>query len=125
MRKVYLSNIPRQEALEKFLAAVEIPHRTEIGAVTNSLGRVTAKPVFARLSMPGYHAAAMDGIAVQAEKTFMASDQNPLSLEPEVDYQNINTGEALPAGFDAVIKIEDIQLLEDNRVEILAPATPW
>jgi len=125
MRKVYLSNIPRQEALEKFLAAVEIPRRTEIGAVTSSLGRVTAKPVFARLSMPGYHAAAMDGIAVQAEKTFMASDQNPLSLEPEIDYQNINTGEALPAGFDAVIKIEDIQLLEDNRVEILTPATPW
>lgn len=125
MRKVYLSNTPRREALEKFLAAVEIPRRTEIEAVTGSLGRVTAEPVFALLSMPGYHAAAMDGIAVQAENTFSASDQNPLKLDPENSFLYINTGGPLPDGFDAVIKIEDIQILEDNYVEILAPATPW
>jgi len=125
MRKVYLSNTPRREALEIFLAAVEIPRRTEVEAVTDSLGRVTAEPVFALLSMPGYHAAAMDGIAVQAENTFSASDQNPLKLDPENSFQYINTGGPLPDGFDAVIKIEDIQILEDNYVEILAPATPW
>ena len=125
MRKVYLSNTPRQEALEIFLDGVKIPHRTETLAVTKSLSRITAEPVFARLSMPGYHAAAMDGITVLAENTFGASDQNPLVLDPIVGYRNINTGGALPAGFDAVIKIEEIQLLEDNRVEIIAPATPW
>ena len=125
MRNVYLSNIPRQDALKKFSAAVEMPRRTEFGIVGNSTGRVTARPVFARLSMPGYHAAAMDGIAVQADKTFSASDQNPLILKPESDFRNINTGGAMPAGFDAVIKVEDIHLLEGGRVEILAPATPW
>ena len=125
MRKVYLSNTPRQEALVIFLDGVEIPRRTETLAVTKSLGRITAEPIFARLSMPGYHAAAMDGITVLAENTFGASDQNPLVLDPIVGYRNINTGGALPAGFDAVIKIEEIQLLEDNRVEIIAPATPW
>ncbi len=125
MRKVYLSNTPRQEALEIFLDGVKIPQRTETLAVTKSLSRTTAEPVFARLSMPGYHAAAMDGITVLAENTFGASDQNPLVLDPIVGYRNINTGGALPAGFDAVIKIEEIQLLEDNRVEIIAPATPW
>ncbi|MGM0688977.1 MAG: molybdopterin biosynthesis protein [Bacillota bacterium] len=125
MRKVYLSNTPRGEALEIFLSAVEIPRRTEFKAVADSLGRVTAEPVFALLSMPGYHAAAMDGIAVRAEKTFSASDQNPMKLEPENGFQYINTGGPLPEGFDAVIKIEDIQVLDDNCVEILAPATPW
>ncbi len=125
MRKVYLSNVPRTEALEKFLAETNIPRRPEAGAVYNALGRVTAEPVFAGLSMPGYHSAAMDGIAVRAESTFAASDQNPLLLNPEEDYHSVNTGEALPPGFDAVIKIEDIQIFEDDRVEILAPATPW
>ncbi len=125
MRKVYLSNTPRQEALDRFLAGVEIARRSEVTSVKESLGLVTAKPVFARLSMPGYHAAAMDGIAVQAEKTFGASDQTPLCLASGDGYRNINTGGALPAGFDAVIKIEDVQLLEDNSVEILTPATPW
>jgi putative molybdopterin biosynthesis protein len=125
MRKVYLSNTPRQEALEKYLSRVTIPHRTETLTVAEAMGRVTAEPVFARLSMPSYHAAAMDGIAVKAEKTFGASDQKPLILDPENGYRNINTGGALPDGYDAVIKIEEIQLLEDNHVEIIAPATPW
>ncbi len=125
MRKVYLSNTPRHEALEQFLAGVKIFRRTENIPTAEALGRVTAKPVFASLSMPGYHAAAMDGIAVRAEKTFAASDQSPLLLNPVVDYHNINTGGALPAGFDAVIKIEEIQLLEDKRAEIMSPATPW
>jgi putative molybdopterin biosynthesis protein len=125
MRKVYLSNTPRQEALEIFLAGTEIPRRTETLAVYEALGRVTAGPVFARLSMPGYHAAAMDGIAVQAEKTFGASDQAPLILDPDNGYRSVNTGGPLPTGFNAVIKIEEIQMLDDSRIEILAPATPW
>lgn len=125
MRKVYLSNTPRQEALEIFFAGVDIPRRTELLPVKAASGRVTAEPVFALLSMPGYHAAAMDGIAVLAENTFGAADQNPLLLAPDSDYCNINTGGILPAGFNAVIKIEEIQQLADNKIEIIAPATPW
>lgn len=125
MRKVYLSNTPRQEALDKFLAGVDIPRRLETIAVKEALGRVTAEPVFARLSMPGYHAAAMDGIAVKAEATFGASDQKPLALEPGQGFVNVNTGNPLPPGFDSVIKIEELQLLDDGRAELLAPATPW
>ncbi|HSW36715.1 MAG TPA: molybdopterin biosynthesis protein [Candidatus Limnocylindrales bacterium] len=125
MRKVYLSNIPRRRALDKFMTGVAITRRTEAEAVTDALGRITAEPIFARLSMPGYHAAAMDGIAVCAENTFGASDQNPLRLDPAISYRNINTGDPMPTGFDAVIKVEEIQFLAENQVEILAPATPW
>lgn len=125
MHKKYLSNTPRQEALGIFLTRISVTGRTETLPVAESLGRITAEPVFARLCMPSYHAAAMDGIAVLAENTFDATDQNPLALNPREGYRKINTGEALPAGFDAVIKIEEIQHLEDNRVEIIAPATPW
>lgn len=125
MRKVYLSNTPRQEALELFLSKTNIPRRSEVKPVSEAMGRVTAAPVFARFSMPGYHSAAMDGIAVKAEETFRASDQNPLQLKPENGYYNINTGGPLPEGFDAIIKIEDIHLHDDGTAEILAPATPW
>ena len=125
MRKVYLSNTPRREALEKFLAGVNIPRRMETAPVAEALGRVTAEPVFAKLSMPGYHAAAMDGIAVTAEDTYSASDQRPLALEPGQGFVNVNTGNPLPPGFDAVIKIEDLQMLSGGQAELLAPATPW
>jgi len=125
MRKVYLSNTPRAEALNLFLTKAALPRRSETVKTTKALGRVTSNPIFAALSMPGYHAAAMDGITVQAEKTFGASDQNPLRLNPAEDYHYVNTGNALPDGFNAVIKIEDIQTLPDGKVEIMAPATPW
>ncbi len=125
MRKVYLSNTPREEALEKFLSQTTIPGTYETIAVTDAAGRVTANPVFARVSMPGYHSAAMDGITVRAENTFKASDQEPLRLKPGSEFCSINTGEPLPAGFDAVIKIEDIQMLESGEAEIIAPAVPW
>jgi putative molybdopterin biosynthesis protein len=125
MRKIYLSNTPRREALDKFLAGVSIPRRTETIKVPEALGRITAQPVFALLSMPGYHAAAMDGIAVKAETTFRASDQNPLLLDPQQEFVTVNTGNVLPPGFDAVIKIEDLQLTDDGQAEILAPAAPW
>jgi putative molybdopterin biosynthesis protein len=125
MRKIYLSNIPRDKALERFLEVVEIPRRAEVMPVAEALGRVTAEPVFARLSMPGYHASAMDGIAVKAEFTFNASDQNPLILAPEDGFVMVDTGDSLPEGFDAVIKVEEIQMLPGGKIEIMAPATPW
>lgn len=125
LRKVYLSNTPRPEALEMFLSQASIAERTENVIISDAAERITAEAVFAHLSMPGYHAAAMDGIAVKAEKTFPASDQNPLELVKDQDYYNINTGGALPADCDAVIKIEDVQILESGSAEILMPATPW
>ena len=124
MRKIYLSNTPRLEALEHFLLKAALPRRSETVKTTEALGRVTSIAVFASLSMPGYHAAAMDGITVQAEKTFGASDQNPLRLKPGNDYHYVNTGNALPDGFNAVIKVEDIQTLADEHLEIMARPHP-
>lgn len=125
MRKVYLSNTARPEALKIFLERTGIPRRVETIPVGEALDRVTAEPVFARLSMPAFHSAAMDGIAVKAEDTFSASDQNPLALEPQQGFIPVNTGNPLPPGFNAVAKIEDLHMLTDGRAELLSPATPW
>lgn len=125
MQKIYLSNIPRQEAQQKFLDAVQISRRTENVETEKSLGRITAEPLFARLSMPGDHAAAMDGFAVLAERTFRASDQNPLQFSAGDECLPVDTGDPLPPGFDAVIMVEDVQPVPHGGIEILAPATPW
>ncbi len=125
MRRVYLRQLPRKEALDLFLARAEIPRREELVPVTKALGRVTARAIFAERSMPAYHAAAMDGIAVRAEETFGASDLTPLVLNLGDQYVPVDTGDPLPEGFDAVIKIEDLQPLTEQSVEIIAPATPW
>jgi len=94
-------------------------------------GRVTSGPVFARLSSPAFHAAAMDGIAVRAEETFSASDINPLALDlSSGQAEFINTGQPMPQDKNAVIMIENVSLDRPEgqgatRAIIRAPAFPW
>lgn len=125
MRRIYLKQLPRQDALDLLLAKAEIGRKEEWLPVTAALGRVTAQAVFATRSMPAYHAAAMDGIAVRAIETFGASDLAPLILTYGDQYIPVDTGDPLPEGFDAVIKIEDVQPLTTRSVEIISPAPPW
>src|SRR5579859_1051346 len=84
-RDVYLEDIPLEEALGRFWTALAAagalrPLPGESVAIDRALGRVTAEAVFARTSVPHYHAAAMDGIAVRAEVTLGASETEPLEL---------------------------------------------
>ena len=93
--------------------------------VPEAVGRVLAAPVFAALSAPSYHAAAMDGIAVKAEATYGAGETRPVTLAVGREAFFVNTGNALPAATDAVIMIENVQVKEDRSVVIEAPAFPW
>lgn len=93
--------------------------------VEDALGRVTAQPVFARISAPTYHSAAMDGIAVRAEETYGATEKAPKILKTGDNARWINTGQALPDGYNAVIMIEKIHQIDDTHIEILSSAYPW
>jgi len=98
---------------------------TETLPVPEAIGRTLAAPVFARLSSPGFHAAAMDGIAVQAASTYGASETRPVTLAVGSQALFVNTGNVLPAGYDAVIMIEQVQQTGEAEVTIEAPAFPW
>ena len=103
--------------------------RTDVEEIqtTEALGRVTAEPVFAQRSVPHYHGAAMDGIAVDAAKTFGANETSPIRLRIGQDAFPVDTGDPLPNGTNAVIMIENVFPVEDeeNLVEIRQPAYPW
>jgi putative molybdopterin biosynthesis protein len=101
------------------------PLQAETIAVDEALGRITAEPVFASLSSPFYNASAMDGIAVRFKDTIGASETNPIRLSLGTMFEYVNTGNALPDKFDAVVMIEDVQPIDDNTVEIISPVTPW
>jgi putative molybdopterin biosynthesis protein len=126
-RNLYLSNTPLHEALDTYLARLRtcVHPRTETIRVEDSLGRVCASAVYARISSPSYNAAAMDGIAVRAARTANASEVNPLRLHAGTDFRVIDTGDALFPPFDAVIMAEDAIEAEDGVVEIIAAAAPW
>jgi putative molybdopterin biosynthesis protein len=132
-RKRYLKKTPLKEAKEFFLANVE-PSRIgkEHIPVEEALDRITAEPVFAKISSPHYHAAAMDGICVRAEDTFGATEFVGKKLSQASDespgpsaFAFVDTGNSLPPWANAVIMIEKVHQLEDGSVEIYDSVGPW
>src|SRR5919204_5951222 len=129
-REMYLEDIPLDQALERFWWALGRadalrPLEAETVDLNDALGRVTAAPVFARISVPHYHAAAMDGIAVRAEETLGASETSPLQLRLGSQASWVDTGDPLPPDTNAVIMAEQVEDLGDDRLEILAAVAPW
>ena len=126
MRKIYLDKLSLEEAKEKFLREFK-DLRTSIEKVDieNSLNKVTAEAVYAKRSAPDFYAAAMDGIAVKASNTAGASERNPIRLKLGSEAVFVDTGDPIPEKFDAVIKIEEINEIDENNVEIEKAVSPW
>ena len=98
---------------------------SETVLVTQARGRVTAAPVYARLSSPHFHTAAMDGFAVAAETTFGSGPENPISLKIGRDAWPVNTGRPMPSAANAVIMIENVNFVDDEIFEIEQAVVPW
>src|SRR5574342_557101 len=83
---VYLYDIPLPQAQARLKQALQEARLWRVLGVEaipldeNALGRVTAQPVWARVSSPHYHASAMDGFAVRAEDTNGAQPSSPIQL---------------------------------------------
>lgn len=123
----YLSNITLQEGMEKYCKFLDINklRDTEYIDVEKSLNRMSSEAIYANLSAPFYNCSAMDGIAVKSELTFLANEQNIITLEESKDYIVVDTGDPIPKEFDAVIMVEDLLEKEENSVKIIKPAIPW
>jgi molybdenum cofactor synthesis domain-containing protein len=92
--------------------------------VRQALGRLLVGPVKAIRSVPAYNAAAVDGVAVKASTTFSALPENPSILASGTDAIQVNTGDPLPIGTDAVVMIEKVELSQE-RCEIRESVYPW
>jgi putative molybdopterin biosynthesis protein len=139
---VYLQDIPLPEAQSRLETALVEAGRSgllgidEIPLDENALGRILAKPVWAKISSPHYHASAMDGFAVRAANTDGAMPSAPRLLAVDSQAAYVDTGDPLPSWADAVIPIENIepidpagQLSGDVRhpasIRIRSAVTPW
>lgn len=135
-RTRYLKKRSLAETLQLFVESRgPLDREPELVDVEQSLGRITARPIHARNSVPHYHGAAMDGIAVRAEDTFGASEASPRELAlaptgrgkepPARSYVPVDTGHPLPAWANAVVMIENVYPAGTGRVSIRASAAPW
>jgi putative molybdopterin biosynthesis protein len=128
MKQIFLQILSLNEALQLLFDNLDFRGinrlSSEIIKVSDSLGRITAKPVFAKYSSPFYHSAAMDGYAVRFTDTFTASESSPALLKSGETAVYVDTGDPMPEGFNAVIMIEDVNVAGEY-IEIYAPVTPY
>ncbi|SPD72528.1 Molybdenum cofactor synthesis domain protein [uncultured Desulfobacterium sp.] len=126
-RQVYLEMKSLEQARDLFFSRINLEQIRAVECVSaeDSLGRTTSEAVFAKLSAPSFHSAAMDGIALRAERTYGTTERNPRVLSLEEDFAWINTGQPLPEQFDAVIMVEKLHEVDEEHVELRSPAHPW
>lgn len=126
-RHIYLQMKTLEEAREILFKQFPLSGilSSEMVSVPDAVGRVLAEPATAVISSPNFHLSAMDGIAVKAANTFGASETRPKELVIDKDAFYVNTGHPMPVNTDAVIMIEHVNDLGQNRIEIEAPAFPW
>lgn len=124
-KRVYRNLKPLDEAKRILFETFRDLHvGKESVPVRKALGRVLAEPVVAKHSVPAYHAAAMDGIAVKASETFGALPERPVILPKGGHTVMIDTGDPMPEGTDAVVMIEKVETKEEGW-EIREAAYPW
>jgi molybdenum cofactor synthesis domain-containing protein len=124
-RQTYRNLKPLAEAQEIFFKrfAGLLMQRESI-LVRQALGRLLVGPVKAIRSVPAYNAAAVDGMAVRAASTFSAFPETPVLLSLGTEAIQVNTGNPLPDGTDAVVMIEKVEV-EGDRCEVREAVYPW
>ena len=127
---MYLEDIPLPDAQSRLNQALNAANLTGIlGQETLpldelALGRILAEPIWARISSPHYHAAAMDGFAVKAVETEGALATQPVTLLAEEQTVYVDTGDPLPEFADAVIPIENVEPLDSEGRPAVAVRQP-
>jgi len=126
-RNLYLNTTPVDEALKIYLEAIKkvLKIKDEKIHVVDALNRVTKGAIYAKYCSPLFNASAMDGIAVIAERTYGATEVNPVLLSEGEDYVVVDTGDPIRHPFNAVIMAEDLMEEGNGKVRILGSVSPW
>lgn len=128
-QQYYLTDIPLDQAIKSYFELLS-KHKTfcrkqETIKIDESLGKITSEAIWALNSSPRYDSSAMDGFAVKASDTITATETNPIYLELEKQAIQVDTGDSIPIGFDAVIMIELTNQPNEKVIEIRQPVPPY
>lgn len=111
----------------------------EIVRIEESYGRISGSDIFSPEDLPAFSRSTVDGYAVNAIDTFGARETSPayIIFKNEVvmgaapDFRlnkgeaaKIPTGGMLPEGADAVVMLEDAQMVSNDMIEVLKSVAP-
>jgi molybdopterin molybdotransferase len=94
---------------------------TEILQTVVAEGRVLSQDISSAVSLPAFDRAAMDGFAVQSQKTSGARPHAPVFLD---GFLPIRTGMPVPPEYDAVVMLEDANM-HGSILEVTAQMHPY
>ncbi len=140
-QRQFLDVATAEEALQRFWQAADPqPLGDESVSLDEALNRVLASDIQSPVDVPGFDRANVDGFAVRAQDTVGARENAPVvlaltddMLTPGVEPRStvtagfasvIATGGMVPRGADAVVLVEDTELVERDgrqRVQIGKP----
>lgn len=125
-------------ALELVFSEVEKTSRERV-SFDEAYQRVLAEDVKAKINVPPFDRAAMDGFAVRAEDTFGAEENDPNELKVvgsiEIGSESrievgakeaaeISTGTPIPKNADAVVKVEETYWDGESGIKVISPVSP-
>ncbi|MCU0431077.1 MAG: molybdopterin molybdotransferase MoeA [Cytophagaceae bacterium] len=127
--------ISLQEAQAMVLANTSLMP-VELVPLAQALGRILSVPILADRHYPPFHRAAMDGYALQSSSfdpntRYICAGEIFAGQPAEVPIRKglcvrIMTGAAVPAGYDAVVRVEDTEVFPDQAVHVKLPELkPW
>ncbi len=129
----FLHLLPPQDALKRLMDHLDLKPQPEWIEISQALGRVTASPFLAPHDLPSFARSTVDGYAVQAAGTFGASESLPAYLQvagevpmgaaPNLALSHttcalIHTGGMLPENADAVVMLENTQIVSEREIEV-------
>ena len=125
----YLNDIPLEDAIKSYFDSLSkknsFAKKKELIKINDSLANVTAEAIWALNSSPNYDSSAMDGFAVNAVETISATETDPIYLKIGKQAIQVDTGDPVPIGFDAVIMIEHTSNPNADEIEIRQPVPPY
>jgi len=135
------TSYPTQISVSEAISILQ-QHAPQLGSekvsLLNAYGRVLARDLASKVDHPSHDNSALDGYACRAEDTREASKENPVQLNVIGDVPagslfseevgagqavSIYTGAPIPAGADAIIRVEETKR-EGDGVLLFAPANP-
>ena len=128
-QQYYLSDIPLEQAVKSYFDSLSkqnsFSRKQQTIKISDSLAKITSEAIWALNSSPSYDSSAMDGFAVKASDTISATETNPIYLELGEQAIQVDTGDAIPTGLDAVIMIEHTSQPNGGKIEIRQPVPPY
>jgi molybdopterin molybdotransferase len=107
--------------------------KTEEIEIINSMGRIISEDIHSMSDLPPFSRSVMDGYAVISKDTYGASESVPIFLELDGEVKmgeeainplkkgyaiKIATGAMMPLNADAVVMVEDTEMISDTTIEM-------